>query len=147
MRRCLVELDTVQATRLWKHVAPNLPQPESHAEALATLHLARTGARSVPFRHRAYSHSWLKERGLPSNLPDRLRPRAERMYPRIVEAVGFAPNFRSPILKPIREHVIQGVCERIEECYAEKRTDPEFVKQQILETKDRIIKRLVGMIK
>lgn len=93
-RRCLDECDVPAVRALWAHVAPELPQPRDDAEALASIHGARTYTRALPFWKRAYSHSWLVERGLPSGLPDHLRPRAERLYPRVVDAVGIAVRGR-----------------------------------------------------
>jgi hypothetical protein len=76
---------------------------ESDAEALVTLHHARTQAESIALKLRAWSHRWLLEHGYPSGLPDHLKPSAERIYPRVVEGVGISVNFRSPILQPITE--------------------------------------------
>jgi len=144
MRRCLIALDVAQIKRLWKHIAPNMPQPESDNDALISMHIARTGAAFVPFKYRAYSHAWLRDNNLPSSLPDRLRPRAEREYPRIVEAVGYAPRFRSPILNPIRPLVMKAVADAIEDCYAENRVDA--IPKQMHETKVKTIQQLLGNI-
>lgn len=86
-----------------------MPQPESDEEALRAMHAARTAASSIPLRLRAYSHAWLAERGLPSLLPDELRPRAERMYPVPAIAVGLgALNIRphTPILRGVAEAAV-----------------------------------------
>ena len=69
-RRCLLELDADGIMRLWRHVAPHLPQPEDRRVALTGLHLARTHARSIPMKARRYSQRWLNERGAGSFLPD-----------------------------------------------------------------------------
>lgn len=61
-RRCLVQLDIEGIRRLWAHVSPNLPQPKDDAEALHTLHLARTKCDNLPLKLRAYSQAWLDER-------------------------------------------------------------------------------------
>jgi hypothetical protein len=57
-------------------------------------------AETVSFKARAWSHRWLTERALPSGLPDRLKPSAERVYSRVVEGVGISVNCRNPVLKP-----------------------------------------------
>lgn len=97
IRQCLLDMDTDTMRKLWKHLAPHLPQPGSDSDMLISMHHARTLTETLPFQARAYSHSWLTERTLPSGLPDWLRPRAERMYPRVVDAVGIAVlSTRSP---------------------------------------------------
>lgn len=82
--------DVAGLRKAWKHFAPNMPQPKTFEAAEIVLHHARTQAQSVTLGARAYSHKWLTERGLPSGLPDHLKPSAERLYPRIVLAVGIA---------------------------------------------------------
>jgi hypothetical protein len=84
-RRCLIELDVVGICDLWFHAAPHLPQPKNNEEALISLHYARTQAGSIPVRLRCYSHSWLCERGLPSSLPDWMKPKAVRLYPHVIK--------------------------------------------------------------
>jgi hypothetical protein len=76
-RRCLVELDVKGVMALWAHLAPKEWQCRTEAEALASLHLARTAAESVPLKARLYSHSWLAERGHRSLLPGNLRPKGD----------------------------------------------------------------------
>jgi hypothetical protein len=77
-RRCLIELDVVGITRLWAHLAPAPMQSGSEAEALASLHMARTGAQSVPLKLRQYSDRWLRECGIGSLLPQEMRPQGWR---------------------------------------------------------------------
>lgn len=131
---------------LWAHIAPNLPQPSTDAEALATIHRARTEMRSIPLKLRAYSHRWLEDHGLPSGLPDELKPKAERIYPRIAEAVGVSANFRSPILKPAQPIVQGAMSDAVLECFADRRTEPAFVKSRMLEAKDFAIRKLFGSL-
>ena len=101
VRRCLIDCDVAQLRKLWQHVAPHLPQPETDADALVSLHFARTLASFVSFRARAYSHRWLIDNGWPSGLPDHMKPRAERLYPRVVEGVGVSVNASSKLFQPI----------------------------------------------
>ena len=105
-RQALIDLDAGLCRKVWAHVFPHWPQPETDADALVTKHAARTGMESLDLKHRAYSHRWLTERGMPSALPDHLKPKAERMYPRIVEAVAIAiktPPARRELGIAIRE--------------------------------------------
>lgn len=131
MLRCLRDCDVEGIRALWAHVSPHLPQPESDADALASIHMARTQTQPMPFRLRAYSHAWLTERGLPSQLPDNLRPRAQRIYPVIVEGVGIAvsgtahPEFNDALRRAQSDAVL--------ECYANKTTKTEFVRARMVE--------------
>src|SRR6266576_2926507 len=100
-RRCLVECDIVAIRKLWQHIAPHLHQPTTHHEAETTIHRTRTEMATMPFRLRAYSHRWLVDQGYPSGLPDKDRPRAERMYPTVVEGVGIAVKVGSSLLQPL----------------------------------------------
>lgn len=76
-RRCLLELDVPGVLRLWQHVAPHLPQPATHDEALVTLHTARLAMTTLADTARQYSKAWL----------------AERQTSTIVRAVGIAVGF------------------------------------------------------
>src|ERR1700694_445738 len=87
VRRALEECDTAAMRRLWARAMPHLPQPQTEFDTQATLHLARTAAESVRFRLRAWSHRWLLDHGLPSQLPDELKPRAEQLCPVVKTSV------------------------------------------------------------
>lgn len=141
MRQCLETLDLPRLRALWQEVSPHLPQPATDEECLTSAHVARTMAESMPFSLRAYSHAWLLERGYPSHLPDALRPRAQREYPVVVGAVGIAVKSNYPVV--VRE--IRGAMEDVvENCYADKKTEPEYVKPRMLEARQRAKKRLFG---
>ncbi|ODT22226.1 MAG: hypothetical protein ABS35_15355 [Kaistia sp. SCN 65-12] len=145
-RRCLVELDVAGIRALWREVAPHLPQPSNDAEALLTLHRARTEASSIDLRLRAYSHRWLIDNGYPSGLPDALRPRAERaFYPRIVDAVGVCVRPSSPDLAPAAREVEQAMSDAVADAYAGRRTDPGFVRARMSEARVAARKRLFGI--
>jgi hypothetical protein len=139
-RRCLVELDTEGITRLWQHVSPHLPQPKTRTEALATLHVARTQTRSIPVKLRYYSHRWCVDNGYPSMLPDRLRPLAERMYPKVVSAVGVSVKSLSKAGEPLALEMQKAMADAVEECYANGQTDPEFVRARMHEAQQRVLK-------
>lgn len=68
--RCLIQLDVDGIMRISAHVFPPGTQPSNRAEALASLHLARTKSARVPERLKRYSQRWLNERGLGSWLTD-----------------------------------------------------------------------------
>lgn len=132
VRRCLVDLDVTGIRALWSKVSPHLPQPKDDGEALAALHAARTAADSVPLRLRAYSHRWLTERALPSQLPDRLKPSAEQICPRTVTSVGIAVGSSIPVVRDS----IRGAMEyAVQDCYANGDTAPEIVKPQMMEAR------------
>jgi len=138
MRRCLVDLDVPGIRALWKLVSPHLPQM-SDDQTLVALHMARTAAESVPFRVRAYSHKWLLERGHKSQLPDRLKPRAERIYPRVVGAVGISANSKHLIVK----QSVQGAMERaVLDCYANGDEDPSIVKPRMMDARAKELRGL-----
>lgn len=141
MRRCLEELDVVAARQMWAALSPHLPQPSTDADVLATLHMARTAAESMPLRSRAYSHRWLQDRGLPSRLPDHMKQPAERLYPRVVGSVGIAVKSR-------HVEVVEGVRGAMEyavhDCYAMGDEDPAIVKPQMMAARQRELRALFG---
>jgi hypothetical protein len=130
-RRCLTELDVVGACALWFRIAPHLPQPKNNHEALVTLHHARTQARSIPDKLRCYSHSWLCERGLPSGLPDHLKAKADRLYPRVVKAVGIAVKSMSIENEDRARAIEKAMSDAVAECYADGITDPGRIRERM----------------
>ena len=145
-RRCLEALDVAGIRKLWRHVSPHLPQPKTDAEALVTLHHARTQTGSITLKLRAWSHRWLIDNGFPSGLPDHLRPSAERIYPRVVESVGISVNFRSAILKPIGVEVRVAMENAVLDAYAHKKTEPEFLRARMTEAREITMRKLVGRL-
>lgn len=145
--RAVLEAGDVKRVRAaWGQIAPHLPQPKTNREAEMMLHYARTEAQSISFPKRAYSHQWLTERNLPSALPDHLKPKAHRMYPVVVRAVGIACKTSNPLFKPAAL-LIRGVMERaVLECYADRKTDPVFVKSRMLAARARETQRLFGAL-
>lgn len=141
LRRCLETLDVEGARRIWSELAPHLPQPESRDDALVTLHLARTGTESIPLGPRAYSHRWLSDAGLPSNLPDHLRPEAERLYPKISPAVGIAVVARSEETEPLARMIESAMSAAVAEVHADgKILDTDLVKARMAEARKRVTK-------
>lgn len=133
-RKILIALDANAARRAWSVVAPHLPQPATDAEALVCLHMARTAAETIPPKHRFYSHRWLTDNGYPSGLPDRLRPPAERMYPKKVDAVGVAVKSAVP---EIRTAITGAMSDAVADCYANGDRDPLIVKPQMMAARAR----------
>jgi hypothetical protein len=142
----LLEAGDVDALRdVWAKVAPHLPQPDTREKAEIVMHMARTSSTQVHFRRRAYSHSWLTERSLPSQLPDELKPRAERMYPRIVEGVGIAIKARNPLFQPVADEARKAMEHAVLDAEAEgKLSDGQFVTERMNEARDRTYRSLLG---
>lgn len=134
--------DVALASKAAKILFPHLPQPAEHAET--TLHMARTQMAEISFKKRAYSHAWLTERGLPSQLPDELKPRAQRIYPVISEAVLVSANSNSPHLKPAAKIVERAMSDAVEEAYADGKREPAFVRSRIQEARRKAWKQLTG---
>ncbi len=144
--RALLEAGDVERLRThWRHAAPHLPQPDTYDKAEIIMHMTRTSSVSVGPRYRFYSHRWLTERDLPSQLPDNLKPSAERMYPVSVEGVGISLNTRNEILKPVVGEVRHAMEQAVEEAYADKKTDPVFLTQRMNEAKRCAYKSLMGV--
>jgi len=142
LRRCLVDCDAEGIMKLWKHVAPHLPQPETAYEANAAIHMARTQSERMPVKLRLYSHAWLRDEGLPSQLPDHLKSRADRLYPVGTRAVGIATHTRTP-----RANGIRGVMEyAVNETYADGHSDePQVVKARMMEKRADFIRKADGI--
>lgn len=147
MRRCLEQQDLAGLCRLWAHVAPHLPPPKTQDDARKTMHIARTQAESLAFVFRAYSHAWLTEHGLPSMLPDHLKPSAERLYPRVVSAVGISVNARDPEFQPAAKLIERAMSDAVADAYADGRTDPTFVAARMGEARTKERRRLFGSIR
>lgn len=145
IRRALIEGDW----RALVALSPHLPAPPSDHAAEAAMHHARTQACSVPMRLRAWSHRWLTERGLPSGLPDILRPRAERLYPVAIGGVGISCNASSPLFKPIVGLVQRGMEAAVLDVYADTKhrghPDPLLVRGRMREARERTVKKLLGI--
>lgn len=142
-RAALEAGDARLVRRMWAAFMPNLPQPKPQ-DAEAAMHMARTAAETVSLKARAWSHKWLSERGLPSQLPDKLKPSAERLYPRIVEGVGISVNCRNPFLKPAMAEVRRSMEDAVADSYANGDTDPVRVKARMLEARQRTMRQLFG---
>jgi hypothetical protein len=136
------DVDSLRAS--WAVSMPHLPQPETRKEAEIVMHRARTETESISFKARAYSHRWLVERMVPSGLPDDLKPRAERIYPQIVQSVGISVNASSEFMKPAALQIRKSMEDAVNDAYAEKRTSPEFLRARMMEARAKTQKLLLG---
>lgn len=143
-RAALEAGDVRKLRRMWSAWFPHLPQPSSAEQAETVMHYARTQAETVSFKARAWSHRWLTERSLPSGLPDRLKPSAERIYSRIVEGVGISVNCRNPVLKPAMVEVRKAMEDVVADCYANGDTAPELVRALMFEAREKTMHSLFG---
>lgn len=130
--------------RMSSSFMPHLPQPKSAADAEIAMHMARTVCEFISPKARLYSHSWLKERNLPSQLPDRMKPSAERVFPIVVEAVGISVNCKNPILRPAMIEVRRAMEEVVAEHYADGNTDPAIVQPRMMAARDKTMRSLFG---
>jgi hypothetical protein len=143
--RCLATCDVGGIRRLFKHVRPDLPQPQNDREALFAIHHARTQAATFSLRLRAYSHAWLLDNGYPSGLPDDLKPKAERLYPRFVEGVGIACKGNSEVGRLIAPIIQGAMSDAVMDIYADNRSpDPVLVKSRMMEARTLTVKKLIG---
>jgi hypothetical protein len=134
-RRCLEKCDAAGVRRIWARVQPNLPQPQNDAHALVALHMARTASEAMALRLRAYSHRWLLDQGYPSQLPDHLKPRAERLYPRSEKAVGISVNSKYPVVQRAIHGAMQAAA--LEAIADGHMNEPVIVKARMMEARAR----------
>ena len=140
-RQALQDGDVGLARKLAAYKWPHLPQPKTDYNAEVTFHMARTVAQRLTFGVMAYSHMWLLERGLPSQLPEHLRGFVEKHYqkPRIVEGVGIMVMSTSPERAPLAR-AIRGAMENVvNEMYADGDREPGLVKQQMMLARKRVL--------
>lgn len=142
--RAALEAGDVRLVRkMWAAFMSHLPQPSAE-DAEVAMHMARTVSETVSFKARAWSYRWLSERGLPSQLPDRLKPSAERMCPRVVEGVGISVNTSSPWLKPAMVEVRKSMEDVVTDCYANGDTAPAVVRPRMFEAREKTMRQLFG---
>jgi hypothetical protein len=138
---CLEAVDVEGMRRLWGKVAPNFPTHDD-AGMVAAIHLARTKSELVRFNLRAYSHAWLLDHGMPSLLPDELRPKAQRLYPTTAHAVGIAVTSQHDA---VRNSITRVMQDAVLEAEADGRlTDSPFVRGRMQEARLKEKKKLFG---
>lgn len=142
-RRALETGDVKLLQRIHPILFPHAPAAQDLDAAEVQLHMARTMADWLALNKRAYSHRWLIERGLPSQLPDRLRASAEQICPVVKEAVLVSANTNSKILKPAMAEVQQAMADAVLEAEADGRlSDSEFVRDRIMFARGRAVRQL-----
>jgi hypothetical protein len=148
LRQALIDGNVDLLQRMWRTWFPTAPQPANWQEAQIQLHLARTASRSVPLTLRCYSHHWLKERSIPSLLPDRHKASADQLVPKVTPSVGFAWGTSSAVLKPAAPFVQDAVSTRINEMHEDGlvNSNPDLVRNEIILTKNRTLHSLFGHI-
>lgn len=144
-RSALADADALRVRKMWATEFPHLPQPETAEEAEVCMHAARTAAESLPLAKRLYSHAWLDERGLPSRLPDKLRPPAQQVVPRVVRAVGIAVVSTSMDADRVAramaiERVMGDAAAEMHGCGI---TDPERVSARMWQARDDFIRNRI----
>ena len=92
LRSALDSGDPMEVTKIYDLTYPKMPKLADRHEAEVVMHKARTGCRVLKLEKRLYSHAWLMERGIKSDLPDDLRPPSQQVRPVIFSAVGVAVN-------------------------------------------------------
>lgn len=143
-RQALEDLDIPLVRKLWAHVMPNMPQPDTERKALHAAHYART-LMPIEFTLRAYSHSWLLDNGFPSGLPDELRPRAQRIYPVAVGVVGIACIGTSEIGRAVAPQIQKAMSNAVLEAYADGHAkQPHIVKARMMEGRRYAVQKLLG---
>lgn len=143
-RRAIADLDVGIAKAHWESIFPKLPRC-ADSQILTMLHIARTRVPGIAPRLRVHSHEWLLDRGLPSFLPDEMKPKCEQAGPRVVTGVGISINFRNPILKPIGAQVERAMSDAVLEAAADgKLNDAAHVRGRMMDAKTRTIRKLIG---
>lgn len=76
---------------------------------------------------------------MPSQLPDSLKPSAERLYPTVVAGVGISVNSKYEAV----EVAVRGAMENaVHDCFANGDTDPALVKRMMEEARQKERKSL-----
>jgi hypothetical protein len=142
MLQCIREIDHELAMKLWKHVRPWAAQPENDLQAIIMLHYSRTQIASMPEALRLYSHCFLRDHGMPSALPDHLKPKAERLYPVGTRSVGVSSGKAGGSKTSFNFAVQKVMSDAVLETYADGHIDnPRKVKSRILEMRARFKKQ------
>lgn len=146
-RDYLDRCDIEGVRKLWKHVAPHLPQPHGDFEVQVMIHSARTQAEFLPLKLRAYSHQWMLANGLPSQLPEHLKPAAERYDFRFAYGVGIAMKTTSSgtdpqraLKKQLAREIQTAMGQAVEEAFADGRTDSDHLRRRMGDAKDRALR-------
>lgn len=143
-RAALASGDTRLVRKCAAAAMPHLPQPETDEEAEVLMHVARTETQSLPIKLRLWSHRWLSERGLPSHLPDELRPKAEQVHPIVAEGVLVAVMAQTEEMKPFARQLERAMSDAVADAYANGDTAPALVRRRMQEARSRTYRELLG---
>lgn len=144
LRAILKDLDIVAMRAFDRVHNPHLPAQDDD-QIRVSMHAARTACESLPFALRAYSHSWLTERGLPSLLPDHLKPKAQRLYPVIAVGVGIAVKSRSPHMREAVKEIRIAMEDAVKEAVEDRQlNDSVYVKGRMMAARSKAVHRLFG---
>lgn len=143
-RQLLEAGDVAGLRKAWGRVAPHLPQPDNNRDAEIMMHHARTQAESVTIAKRLYSHAWLTERGIPSGLPEKLKPLAQQVEQKVAKAVGIAVMAQTPEMQPLAKVVERAMSDAVEDCYANGDTDDAIVRARMFEARRDTLKAAIG---
>lgn len=124
-----------------QYLAPRLDR----AKAEIAMHVSRTMANSIPENLRIYSHNWLKERSIPSMLPNDLLPKAIQVKQTIAEAVGISVRASSELMKPVAVEVRKAMENVVLDMHANgdmHRTD--IMRARMQEARQNVLKATVG---
>lgn len=144
-RRILLALDVSAMRKFHTFMQPKAAAMIGNdAAVLAGMHSARTLLDILPLRAREYSHRWLTERGMPSQLPPHLWPKAERFVPEIVEGVGIMVSASSPELEPAALLVRGAMEDVVLDAYADSHSpDPAVLQARMMEARKKELKSLI----
>lgn len=141
LREALSSGDVEKCRSLWAIVNPHLPQPKTLGDAKIVMHISRTASKSIPLNKRMYSHEWLEERGLHSELPRELH-RKVKPPPIIIPGVGISINTSSKIIDFTERcaAIEKAMGDAASECMLNGEQDPEIVSAQMWAARDREIR-------
>ncbi len=127
-----------------------MPQPESYDEAETIMHQARTAADSMPMHKRIYSHAFLDERGLPSQLPDGMKPPRDRKGPPVIFSaalIGVSSFSQQSGRREEAKAMERAMADAVGDMITSGITDRERIAKRMWEARDAFIeKRMRKMI-
>lgn len=142
VRRILMDLDVPAMRRAHAELSPG-QNPGTDLDVLAGMHGARTQLDNIPLRHRQYSHRWLTERNLPSQLPPPLWEK-DPFVPRVVEGVGIMVGAFSEELEPAALLVRREMENVVLDAYADSISpDPRALQRRMMEARKKELRGLV----
>lgn len=145
-QQALRDRDIPALMRLSKVLFPADQQPKDERDALAMMHIARTGASFLSMAARSYSHFWCQDNGVPSMLPAHLLPKAERFRPTVKKAVGIALATGKEWLKPAIPILGMAMAKQVTDNAELIEGDPGLLRDKILFAKGDEFKRLFGAL-